>query len=153
MAEDGFINLELETVMPAQATLEDADLVENAAVLGPVNAFEEDAFWKRAHWHERYYSYDLDYEDYAPAYCVGYVGFAQYGGDYGDAEKSLWANWERIKGDSRLSYEEARLAIRAAWDRMARAPQRAAARKAITVRLLRHRLRMPAFKLNTVRLR
>jgi hypothetical protein len=48
---------------------------------------------------------------------VGYTGFAQYGGTFEDAEKSLWANWERIKGDSRLSIDLARLAMRAAWER------------------------------------
>jgi hypothetical protein len=77
----------------------------------------EDAYWRRAFSGERYYSPKLDYEDYAPAYCVGYTGFAQYGGSYNDAEKSLVANWVRIKGDSRLPYEQACLAIRAAWDR------------------------------------
>ena len=62
---------------------------------------------------------ELDYEDYAPAYCVGYCGFAQYGGAFEDADKSLCANWVRIKGDSRLSIDEAMQAIRAAWDHAA----------------------------------
>jgi hypothetical protein len=31
----------------------------------------------------------------------------------------LFANWECIKGNSRLSLDEAHQAIRAAWDRMA----------------------------------
>jgi hypothetical protein len=80
---------------------------------------DEDAYWQQAFRREGYFSAQLDYEDYAPAYCVGYTGFAQYGGSYEDAEKSLWANWERIKGDSRLPYEHAGLAIRAAWERLA----------------------------------
>jgi hypothetical protein len=75
-----------------------------------------DAYWQEAHRHENYYRTGLDYEDYAPAYCVGYAGFAQYGGDFDDAEKSMISNWMRIKGDSRLSLDEARMAIRAAWD-------------------------------------
>jgi hypothetical protein len=79
----------------------------------------EDSYWQAAYARERYYSPQLDYEDYAPAYCVGYIGFAQYGGTFDDAEKSLWANWERIKGDSRLTFDEARVAMRAAWDRLA----------------------------------
>jgi hypothetical protein len=82
-----------------------------------VDATREDAYWQGAFRGEGYYSPLLDYEDYAPAYCVGYTGFAQYGGSFDDAEKSLTANWVRIKGDSRLPYEQARLAIRAAWDR------------------------------------
>lgn len=84
-----------------------------------IDAIREDSYWQAAHSSERYYSPALDYEDWAPAYCVGYIGFAQYGGSFEDAEKSLWANWLRIKGDSRLSMEQARQAMRAAWDRLA----------------------------------
>jgi hypothetical protein len=86
-------------------------------VIADVDAATEDAYWQDAYRRERYYSPQLDYEDYAPAYCVGYTGFAQYGGDFDDAEKSLTANWVRIKGDSRLPYEHACQAMRAAWNR------------------------------------
>jgi hypothetical protein len=79
----------------------------------------EDSYWQRAFRAEGYYSPQLDYEDYAPAYCVGSIGCIQYGGSFDEAEKSLWANWERIKGDSRLPLEHARLAMQAAWNRTA----------------------------------
>ena len=126
---------------------------EQNAMLGPVNAGEEDAYWRRTFWRERYYTLGLEYEDYAPAYCVGYIGFAQYGGEYDDAEPSLCANWQRLRGDSRLSLEGARRAMRAAWDRMASRETREAARKAIAARMLRQRLRMPSFKLSPAPLR
>lgn len=83
------------------------------------DAQAHDAYWAGAHRRENYYRAGLDYEDYAPAYCVGYIGHAQYGGDFEEAEKSLLSNWTRIKGDSRLSLDEARMAMRAAWDRAA----------------------------------
>jgi hypothetical protein len=117
-----------------------------------VNAREEDAYWRRAFWRECYYSAGLDYEDYAPAYCVGYIGYAQYGGDYDDAERSLWANWERIKGDSRLSTEEAGQAMRAAWDRMAGRRPLHFAKHAFGIRQLQRRLRIPSLKLRPARL-
>jgi hypothetical protein len=82
-----------------------------------VDPQEQDRFWQEAHAQEHYFRAELGYEDYAPAYCVGYIGYAQYGGSFGDAEKSLIANWLRIKGDSRLGLDEARLAMQAAWDR------------------------------------
>lgn len=129
------------------------DFSDPTVRLGPVDARQEDAFWQRVYWQERYYSPGLDYEDYAPAYCVGYIGYAQYGGSYDDAEKSLCANWLRIKGDSRLSLDDARKAMRAAWERMAQRPEREAAKKTINVRLLRQRLRMPSFGLNASALR
>jgi hypothetical protein len=86
---------------------------------GRVDPETHDAYWQAAFWAEAYYRDDCTYEDYAPAYCVGYCGHAQYGGDFDDAEKSLCANWVRIKGDSRLTFEEAMQAIRAAWDHAA----------------------------------
>ncbi|MBI2770977.1 MAG: hypothetical protein HYX47_15240 [Burkholderiales bacterium] len=82
------------------------------------NAGAEDRHWAQAHWKEPYFRADYDYEDYAPAYCVGYSGCAQYGGPFDEAETSLCANWLRIKGDSRLSWDEARPAVRAAWLRI-----------------------------------
>lgn len=85
---------------------------------------QQDAYWQKAHTRERYFRPGLSYDDYAPAYCVGYTGQLQYGGSWEDAEKSLISNWVRIKGDSRLSLEDALLAMRAAWDHLAQ-PQRA----------------------------
>jgi hypothetical protein len=82
-------------------------------------AGREDAHWLAAHAQESYFRDGLDYEDYAPAYCVGYIGYAQYGGVFEEAEKSLCSNWMCIKGDSRLTLDEAMQAIRAAWQRMA----------------------------------
>jgi hypothetical protein len=83
-------------------------------------AQREDAYWQSVYFCEPYYRVDFSYDDYAPAYCVGYIGCAQYGGSYEDAEKSLCANWLRIRGDSRLSLDDALLAIRAAWNHAAR---------------------------------
>jgi hypothetical protein len=84
-----------------------------------VDPREQDTYWEVAHARENYFRPELTYEDYAPAYCVGYIGYAQYRSSFEDAEKSLLANWCRIKGDSRLTLEEAQLAIRAGWDRVA----------------------------------
>lgn len=88
-------------------------------VAGRVEPQLEDMYWEDAFHTESYFTPGFDFEDYAPAYCVGYVGFAQYGGSFDDAEKALCSNWMRIKGDSRLSYEQALPAMRAAWMRMA----------------------------------
>jgi hypothetical protein len=109
--------------MPATAQQFDEEIDRPASVSWP-EARAQDAYWQRNFWQERYYRVEYEYEDYAPAYCVGYAGCAQYGGSFADAERSLCANWERIKGDSRLCLEDALPAIRAAWDRMARLRQR-----------------------------
>ena len=98
-----------------------SELGEAPAALSRAEARDEDAHWHRVHSREGYFKPGLDYEDYAPAYCVGYMGYAQYGGEFDDAERFLCANWERIKGDSRLSLDEALPAMRAAWMRVASA--------------------------------
>jgi hypothetical protein len=86
---------------------------------GRVDPALEDAYWQSVYWAQPYYRGECSYDDYAPAYCVGYIGYAQYGGCYEDAEKSLCANWLRIKGDSRLELDDAMQAIRAAWEHAA----------------------------------
>ena len=78
----------------------------------------EELYWAGNYWKESFFRTDYDYEDYAPAFCVGYSGCAQYGGHFEDSETSLFANFLRIKGDSRLTWEEARAAIRAGWERV-----------------------------------
>lgn len=111
--------------MHAQAEqFEETGIADRATTLSRAQAQREDAFWQRNFWQERYYQDDFEYEDYAPAYCVGYAGCAQYGGEFSDAQRCLLANWERIKGDSRLSSEQALPAIRAAWDRLVRLRRR-----------------------------
>jgi hypothetical protein len=110
-----------ETAMTATAQdfwQEQADEPE-VRIDGKVDPQREDAYWQSVYWGESYYRNDCSYDDYAPAYCVGYIGYAQYGGCFDDAEKSLCANWFRIKGDSRLSLDEAVQAIRAAWEHAA----------------------------------
>jgi hypothetical protein len=92
-----------------------------------IDAQGEDAHWRDCWRAQHYVRPGRQYEDYAPAYCVGYIGHAQYGGSYEDAENSLYANWVRIRGDSPLGWEEALAAIRAAWDRMEAAAQPATA--------------------------
>jgi len=135
--------------METSAHDDDASCIgEPLTVLGRDGARDEDAHWERAHRSEHYFKPGLDYEDYAPAYCVGYIGHAQYGGRFEDSERSLCANWERIKGDSRLSLDDALLAMRAAWDRMDGRARRAEkpARPPMTVGLIRRYLRNPSFK-------
>lgn len=99
---------------------------DQVATVSLEDAKAHDAYWAQAHVREDYFRPGLDYEDYAPAYCVGYAGWAQYGGAFEDAQHSLLSNWVRIKGGSRLSADEARLAMRAAWERARAVAQTAA---------------------------
>lgn len=106
--------------MQAMTPRLDEPLADATGALSWQDAQREDAYWRRTFWQERYYRCEFDYEDYAPAYCVGYMGCSQYGGDFADARASLCANWERIKGDSRLALDDAMPAMRAGWEHTAK---------------------------------
>ena len=44
---------------------------------GRVHPEAEDAYWHSVYWAQPYYRAGTSYDDYAPAYCVGYIGHAQ----------------------------------------------------------------------------
>jgi hypothetical protein len=113
--------LDIFVEAPMSAVLQEPEIhhdEERDAAVRLAEVRGQDEYWQRRFQREHYFRGGLEYEDYAPAYCVGYAGHAQYGGSFEDAERSLLANWERIKGDSRLALEDAVPAMRAAWDRM-----------------------------------
>ena len=70
---------------------------------------------------EPYYASGRTYDDYAPAYRLGYNGWSKSGGAYGQSEAQLSREWDSVKGQSRLTWNEAKSATRAAWDRVERA--------------------------------
>jgi len=86
-----------------------------------VNPAAEDSYWRLAYVNTPYYIAGRTYDDYAPAYRLGYGGWYRYGGMYDDSEPRLANEWEAIKGTSRLTWAEAEHASRAAWDRVERA--------------------------------
>lgn len=82
----------------------------------------EDAHWKETYSKETYYQTGLTYDDYGPAYRVGYQGRAEHlGRKFEDVQGRLEADYQRIKGPSKLAWEKAKHASRAAWDRVERA--------------------------------
>ena len=86
-----------------------------------VNPTAEDSYWRDNYTKASGYKKDYTYDDYAPAYRLGYNGWSRYGGAFDQSEGRLSSEWESIKGQSRLSWTEARQATRAAWDRVERA--------------------------------
>ena len=87
-----------------------------------VNHDREDAYWRGAHIHEPYYNPELSYDDYAPAYRMGWESRARYdGGTFEQYEPAFRNDWDVVKGDSRLEWADAKHAARAGWDRIERA--------------------------------
>lgn len=85
-----------------------------------VDPTREDAYWREAHTKEPYYERDYSYDDYAPAYRAGYESYAG-GRDFNSAERDVQTRYGQLRGKSRLGWEKARAASRAAWDRVERA--------------------------------
>ena len=89
-----------------------------------VNPTAEDSYWRENYTKSPTYKKDYTYDDYAPAYRTGYTGWerARAAGQSFDAyEPTLRSEYEKVKGKSRLNWEEAKGATRDAWHRVERA--------------------------------
>jgi len=82
-----------------------------------VNPTMEEAYWRENYAKETYVDAGRPYDDYAPAYELGWSGRAQRGADFNAVEPALATEWESRRGASSLEWAQARPAIRAAWDR------------------------------------
>ena len=89
------------------------------AVAESINPTAEEAYWRDNYQRESYYETGRSYDDYAPAYRLGLQGRTGYQGDFDDVETRLAADWDRSRDSSTLTWPQARMASRAAWDRVA----------------------------------
>ena len=85
-----------------------------------VNPTAEDTYWRDNYTKTPGYKADYTYDDYAPAYALGYNNARRFP-SYDLAEPHMADEWDRVKGHSRLSWEQAKAASRAAWDKVERA--------------------------------
>jgi len=74
-------------------------------------------YWREAFVREPYCDPARSFEEYATAYELGWVSYSRYGGDFEPAERVLANDWLVRKGVSTLSWEQARPAVRAGWQR------------------------------------
>ncbi|KFL37235.1 hypothetical protein [Arenimonas donghaensis] len=88
----------------------------------PVDASEQERYWRGQYEREPYFEKDYGYDDYGPAYKVGWDARARAGNrSFEDAEADMRRSWEETKGKSRLAWEKAKGAAKAAWNRVERA--------------------------------
>lgn len=92
------------------------------AVAEGVNPTEEERYWRDNYQAEPYYRSGSTFDDYAPAYRLGYDSFNRYGDrPFDDVESAMEHDYSTLRGQSRLEWEEAKHATRAAWERIRRA--------------------------------
>ncbi|MEA3208691.1 MAG: hypothetical protein QOE70_1748 [Chthoniobacter sp.] len=87
----------------------------------------EAAFWREQHPRQPYAQPRVHDDDYFAAYRIGYVGYSLFNGHertFEDAEAELRRTYEGT--GAQLSWERARVATRAAWDRVHRGEARRA---------------------------
>src|SRR5512138_1398017 len=80
-----------------------AGAVGGKAIADRINPQEEDAYWQSTYSSRSYVSPGSTYEDYGPAYKLGYERYPEYHGrSFDEAEPHLERDWESRRGSSRL---------------------------------------------------
>lgn len=74
-------------------------------------------YWREACSREPYFDERRNFDDYGPAYELGWTGYFNYGCEFDTADRVLANDWAVHKGISRLEWADARPACRAAWQR------------------------------------
>lgn len=83
------------------------------------NPTAQDAYWREAHTREQYYESGRSYDqDYRPAYALGWSPVSAAEGTFESVEPRLRERWERERGPSTLDWDQARMPVRAAWERV-----------------------------------
>jgi len=85
-----------------------------------VNPTVEDAYWRESYQREPYYRGGRTYDEYRPAYELGWSSVGRYEGDFDTVEPHLARDWGQARGTSGMEWDEARPATRAAWERAGR---------------------------------
>jgi len=91
------------------------------AVAEGVNPTAEENYWRDNYQQESYYRSGTTFDDYAPAYRLGWDASSRYGDrSFEDIESVMEHDYTTLRGQSRLEWEDAKHATRAAWDRIRR---------------------------------
>lgn len=86
-----------------------------------VNPTIEDGYWRIAYLSREYYSSDLSYEFYQPAYRFGWEAYLLHADrKFEDVEPDLKRDWLNNEASGRLDWDRAKLATRDAWERLAK---------------------------------
>ncbi len=82
-----------------------------------VNPTAEDAYWRESYNREPYYVQGRTYDQYRPAYELGWSSVGRYEGDFDAVEPRLADDWRARHAADGLAWTDVRPATRAAWHR------------------------------------
>lgn len=78
----------------------------------------EERYWRENHSRQPYYQKGKEFDDFAPAYRLGWEGRSRYPDTrFDDAESRLATDYDAMRGDSQVAWGDAKQATRAAWER------------------------------------
>lgn len=88
------------------------------AIAERVNPTEHDEYWRNNYSSRPYVASGTSYDDYSSAYKYGYERYPEYHGrQFDEVEHEFSRDWGTARGDSRLSWDEAKHATRDAFER------------------------------------
>lgn len=82
-----------------------------------VNPTAEDAYWRDTYESEPYFVSGRTYDQYRPAYELGWGSVGRYEGDFDAIEPRLADDWRARHAADGLAWTDVRPATRAAWER------------------------------------
>jgi hypothetical protein len=88
------------------------------AVAEGIDPTVEDAYWRDTYVSRPYVRSGSAYDDYQPAYRYGWESVSRYPNkSFDDMESEMGREWSSTQADSSLTWNEAKLATRDAWER------------------------------------
>jgi hypothetical protein len=93
------------------------------AIAENIDPTTEAEYWRSNYATRSYADSSMDYQHYEPAYRMGWESYDP-NGTFADRESELRAKWEAAKGNTALTWEKAKLAMKDAWDRVANTTRR-----------------------------
>jgi hypothetical protein len=117
----GLLRGAAETVGKAAADAVGVAAEAAAALAGrrtaKVDASAEERYWLENYTEQPYYDANYTFEDYLPAYRAGWQARARFpNSSFEELERELQREYGWNRGESRLLWEHARQAMRAAWE-------------------------------------
>ena len=93
------------------------ETVAGRRTAGRVDASAEERYWLENYTEQPYYDPSYSFEDYLPAYRAGWQARMRFpNSSFEELERELQREYGWNRGESRLLWEHARQAMRAAWE-------------------------------------
>jgi hypothetical protein len=84
-----------------------------------VDTDAEEAYWRQNFWHRPYVRKGTSFNEFRPAYRYGADAHRLHPSEsFEQVEAEMRSGWDRYKGTSSLTWDDARLAAREAWQRV-----------------------------------